>query len=70
MPQKISIVNATVISPKMVEEAMKLIGSFTGTLLPKGIYRSIARLYNDDDPQGIIVSFHAQLYFRLNDDIF
>lgn len=69
-PLKLYVENITIISPEMIGEIKKLIGTFTKTLLPNGIYRGFMKFYGDDDPEGIHIIYHAELNFRLNDEVF
>lgn len=47
-----------------------VIKSFSPSLLPNGVYRSILRLFNEDDKVGITLLWHVQLNHRLNDEEF
>jgi hypothetical protein len=38
------------------------------TILPNGLQRHFIRLYFDQDPQGMVISWTNEYYVRMNDD--
>lgn len=62
--------NITVMSPELVKANIKLIKAYTASLLPNGIYRVTGRIFDDQDPQGVFFWYTAQMYYRLNSEIF
>lgn len=71
MPGDMYFMNVTVMmSPELMKSHMKLINSFTGSMLPNGIYRVTVRIFNDQDPQGIFFWYTSQINVRLNSELF
>lgn len=70
MPQTISIVNATIVSPELIKEWKHIFSTVSSVLMPNGIYRNLAKCYTDKDPEGFVVCLHGEINFRLNDDVF
>lgn len=69
-PMRLTLQNATIMSPEFVEHIKKLMNDITATLLPNGVYRGVVKFYNDKDLQGFIIYYHIEVYFRLNDEVF
>jgi hypothetical protein len=44
--------------------------SYTGSILPNGIYRHVVKLYNQKDPTGLSFLWQTEIYVRLNDEVF
>lgn len=70
MPGKISAVNATIMSPEIVERFKKIINSFTASLLPNGVYRGVIKYYTEEGSLAFLLYYHGEIYFRMNDDVF
>jgi hypothetical protein len=70
MPQTLSLVDAIIVSPQLMEEYKILFGTMSATLIPNGVYRNVGKCYTDKDPEGFLFYAHSEIYFRLNDDVF
>lgn len=69
-PQVISLENVIIMSPEMVEVISKFLSSISSTLMPNGVYRIVMRFHTENDPEGFLIFFHVELYYRLNDEVF